>query len=175
MSTQGTLWREMQLWLEFTVFQSKTCPSPLRHLFASICRFLRRNIPCSVEPQMISQGILNEEGLWDHLAPHPYFRIPDLIYVQLGQGHSADWCKVQTENPGPLPSGAIYTLCVITPIMQLKRAEKSNFVFSEKGVNTERVSLPLHPTLFCSLCSVCPFSLSLLLPSLPWATSLHFH
>lgn len=145
MSPQGTLWRQMQLWFKFTVFQYKTCPSPSWHLFAIIYRFLRRNVPFSVKPQMISQGILNEEGLWDHLTPDPYFRIPDLIYVQLGQGHSADWHEVQRENPGPPPSGAIYTLCVITPIMLLKSAENSNFVSSEPGVKNRKSLPPTTP------------------------------
>lgn len=126
----------------------KTCPLPSCYLLAGVCRFIRRNIPFSVKSQMISKGILNEEGLWDHLVPGPYFRIPGLIYVQLGKGHSADWHKVQRENPGPLPSGAIYILCVITPVMLLKSAENSKFVFSETGVK-HRTS---HPP--CSVPSV---------------------
>lgn len=174
MSPQGTLWRQMQLWFEFIVFQYKTCPSPSWHLFAIICIFLRRNVPFSVKPQMISQGILNEEGLWDHLTPDPYFRIPDLIYVQLGQGHSADWHKVQRENPGPLPSSAVYTLCVITPIMLLKVQRTATLCLQNLELSTG-VSLPPHLTLFCSLFSGCPFPLFLLLPSLPWATMLHLH
>ena len=134
--------------LQFSI--NKTCSSPSRYPFTSVCRLMRNfSFSLSFETQMISlspQGTppthppndVSGSSKWGRPVGPLGSRF--LFWKRtVRPKHSANWHKEEKrENPGSLPPSIVYSVYVMTSGMPLKSVETSSFVLQSEVSQKEK-------------------------------------